>query len=121
KSQAATPVRSSTPAEWRERGDSRVGDSSLLTLPKRKARRQGKSRNGAGTSWKMDDGDTHRLKAGNVQDFVAIEIVDLAVGYEIEVRAANRAGGGQDANGRAEFQDSKLADARSIGGQFLKG
>ena len=76
----------------------------LLCLSARR-RGKGKVRPRETVSRKVDDGNPHRLEPRDIQDFVAIQIVELAVGNEVEIRASNRAGGWQYAQLRTIFED----------------
>src|SRR5262249_33356775 len=69
----------------------------------------------------MHNRDAHGLEPSYVQNFVAVEIVNLAVGDEIEIGAANGAGRWQHAERGAEFEDGNLSDPRSVSGEFVNG
>src|SRR5438876_1850969 len=66
----------------------------------------------------MDDGDADGFELGDVENFVVVEIVDVAVGDEIKIGAANGAGGGKGCELRAIFQNSSAGDARAVVGKF---
>src|SRR5216117_2303847 len=53
----------------------------------------------------MNDGDADGFELRDVENFVVVEIVDVTVGDEIEIGAANGAGGGKGCELRAISED----------------
>src|SRR5882757_8892238 len=66
----------------------------------------------------MNDGDADGFELSDVENFVVVEIVDVTVGDEIEIGAANGAGGGKARELRAIFEDSGARDASAVIGKF---
>src|SRR5882762_8198353 len=62
----------------------------------------------------MNDGDADGFELSDVENFVVVEIVDVTVGDEIEIGAANGAGGGKARELRAIFEDSGARDATAV-------
>src|ERR1700674_467642 len=54
------------------------------------------------------------LELGDVHDVIAVEIVDLAVGDEIEIAAAQSSGCRQHGEGRAVFEHGRLCDTQAV-------
>jgi len=69
----------------------------------------------------MDDGDADGFELGDVENFPVVEIVEMAVGDEIKIGAANGAGGGKRGESGAIFEDSGFCDARVGCGKFERG
>ncbi len=69
----------------------------------------------------MDDGDADRFELCDVENFVVVEIVDVAVGDEIKIGAANGAGGGKSCEWRAIFENGGARDASRVFGKFESG
>jgi hypothetical protein len=66
----------------------------------------------------MDDGDADGFELGDVENFIVVEIVDVTVGNEIKIGAANGASGGKRGEGRAIFENGGARDARAVIGKF---
>src|SRR5438105_275405 len=66
----------------------------------------------------MNDSDADGFELGDVENFIVVEIVDVAVGDEIEIGAANGAGGGKGCELRAIFEDGGARDASAVVGKF---
>src|SRR5882672_4378989 len=66
----------------------------------------------------MDDGDADGFELRDVENFVVVEIVDVAVGDEIKIGAANGAGSGKGCELRAIFEDGGARDASAVVGKF---
>jgi len=69
----------------------------------------------------MDDGDADGFELRDVENFVVVEIVDVTVGDEIKIRAANGAGSGKGCERRAIFEDGGARDASAVLGKFEGG
>jgi len=69
----------------------------------------------------MDNGDADGFELRDVENFVVVEIVDVAVGDEIKIGAANGAGGGKGCERRAIFEDGGARDASAVFGKFEGG
>src|ERR1043166_5520895 len=69
----------------------------------------------------MHHRDAYGFETRYVEDAVTVEVINLAVGNEIEIGATNRARGGQHGERRAEFENRRLADASTIGTEFVRG
>ncbi len=69
----------------------------------------------------MEDGDADGFKLGRIEDFSCVEIVDVAVGDEIEVGAANCAGCGKRCERGSIFKDGGFRDAEAVFGKFEGG
>src|SRR5882724_925115 len=96
------PARTKTKVPPSAIANLKVGISFRLTLPKPEAATQAESRMESG---KMDYGDANWLQTCRIEDLVAVQIVDLAVGNKIKIGAANGAGGGQSSQRGAVFED----------------
>src|SRR5579871_3988996 len=66
----------------------------------------------------MDDGDADGFQLSRVEDFSGVEIVNVAVGDEIEIGAANCAGSWEAREGRAIFEDGGFSDAKPVFRKF---
>src|SRR3989442_5869040 len=66
----------------------------------------------------MNDGDADGFELRDVENFVVVEIVDVTVGDEIEIGAANGAGGGKGCELRTIFEDGGARDASAVVGKF---
>src|SRR5256885_12466952 len=66
----------------------------------------------------MNDGDADGFELRDVKNFVVVEIVDVTVGDEIKIGAANGAGGGKGRELRAIFEDGGARDASAVFGKF---
>src|SRR6266850_2800986 len=66
----------------------------------------------------MKDGDADGFELSDVQNFVVVEIVDVAVCDEVEIRTANGAGRGEGGERRAIFEHSRASDASAVFGKF---
>src|SRR5882757_7695367 len=66
----------------------------------------------------MNDGDADGFELSDVENFVVVEIVDVTVGDELEIGAANGAAGGKARELRAIFEDSGARDASAVIGKF---
>src|SRR5438445_8817019 len=66
----------------------------------------------------MNDGDADGLELRDVENFVVVEIVDVTVGNEIKIGAADGAGGGKGCELRAIFEDRRTHDASAVVGEF---
>src|SRR5215475_333476 len=69
----------------------------------------------------MHHGDAHGFELCDVQNFSRVQVVNMAVGDEVEVGAANGTGGGQAHELRATFQNCCARNARAVGGKFESG
>ena len=66
----------------------------------------------------MKDGDADGFELRDVENFVVVEIVDVTVGDEIKIGAANGAGGGKGCERRAIFENGGARDAGTVFGKF---
>ena len=66
----------------------------------------------------MDYRDADRFELSDVQNFVAVQIVNVAVRDEIKIRTANGACSWQACKGRAIFENCGFRYARSVVGEF---
>src|SRR5258708_5223331 len=66
----------------------------------------------------MDDGDADGFELRDVENFVVVEIVDVTVGDEIKIGAANGAGGGESCELGTIFEDGGAHDASAVFGKF---
>ena len=66
----------------------------------------------------MNDSDADGFELRDVENFVVVEIVDVAVGDEIEIGAANGAGGGKGCELRAIFEDGGARNASAVFGKL---
>src|SRR5438132_7814005 len=105
------PARTKTKVPPRAIANLEVGISFRLTLPKREAATQAESRMESG---KMHYGDANWLQTCRIEDLVAVQIVDLAVGNKIKVGAANGVGGGQSRQRGAVFEDRDSHNACTV-------
>src|SRR5579859_4436032 len=72
-------------------------------------------------SWQMKNGDANGFELSDVENFVVVEIIDVAVGDEIKIGAANGAGGGKAGERRAIFEDGGAGDASAVFGKLEGG
>jgi hypothetical protein len=78
-------------------------------------------KNGAQRSGEVEHGDADGLELCDVEDFSGVEIVNVTVGDEIKIGAANGAGGGQAGELRAIFENGGAGDAGAVRRKFEHG
>lgn len=62
----------------------------------------------------VDAGDADGSEAGEIEDVAAVEVVELAVGNEVEVASDESAGGGEGREGGAIFENVNARDASGV-------